>query len=179
MKRSLIRALVAVASLAPFSLVFDGKARADGWGCKVILCLSNPGGPAQYAECRPPIDKLWWWLAKGRSFPTCSGVGFHSSRPGYQPYYCNDGYALISSFGPRGRDAACLSASVRQVDNRFCSSGRDSHGGDRGSVVSARWQREGGRFQCVAKIATRPNVRAQPHFIDVTIEGVGKQRVWY
>jgi hypothetical protein len=29
------------------------SARADEWGCQVILCLANPGGPTQYAECRP------------------------------------------------------------------------------------------------------------------------------
>lgn len=58
MNTSLVRAFVAAASLASFYLVFDGKARADDWGCQVILCLSNPGGPTQYAECRPPIEKL-------------------------------------------------------------------------------------------------------------------------
>ncbi|AEH82011.1 conserved hypothetical protein (plasmid) [Sinorhizobium meliloti SM11] len=85
MNTSLVRAFVAAASLASFYLVFDGKARADDWGCQVILCLSNPGGPTQYAECRPPIEKLWRALAKGHSFPACSGVGFQASRPGYEP----------------------------------------------------------------------------------------------
>ncbi|MBB3913360.1 hypothetical protein GGQ65_000629 [Rhizobium fabae] len=25
----------------------------------------------------------------------------------------------------------------------------------------------------------RPNVRSQPHYVDVTIDGAAKQRVWY
>jgi len=179
MKNSLVNAFVTAVSLAPFSLVFDSNARADEWGCQVILCLSNPGGATQYAECRPPIHKLWDWLAKGRSFPTCSGTGFHSSRPGYEPYYCNAGYRLVGSFGPRGRDVTCISTTLKSVSRRFCSFGRDDEGDNRGSVLSARWQREGGRFQCMAQVAAQPNVRQQPHYIDVTIDGVGKQRVWY
>lgn len=179
MRNSLIRAFVAASSLASFYLVFDSKARADEWGCQVILCLSNPGGATQYAECRAPINKLWRWLAKGRSFPTCSGVGFQSSRPGYDPYYCNEGYTLTSSFGSGGHVATCVSTSLRPVDGRFCSFGRDDNGGDHNSVLSPRWQRESGRFQCMAKVTARPSVREQPHFVDVTIDGVGKQRVWY
>lgn len=179
MRNSLIRAIVAASSLTSFYLVFDSKARADEWGCQVILCLSNPGGATQYAECRPPINKLWRWLAKGRSFPTCSGVGFKSSRPGYDPYYCNEGYTLTSSFGSGGRDATCVSTSLRPVDRRFCSFGLDDSGADHGSVRSSRWQSEGGRLQCMAKVMARPIVREQPHFIDVTIDGVGRQRVWY
>lgn len=31
----------------------------------------------------------------------------------------------------------------------------------------------------MAHIFARPNIRQQPYYIDVTIEGVGKQRVWY
>lgn len=179
MRSSLIRTIVAASSLASFYLVFDSKARADEWGCQVILCLSNPGGATQYAECRPPVQKLWRWVAKGHSFPTCSGVGFQSSRPGYDPYYCNEDYTLTSSFGSGGRVATCVSTSLRPVDRRFCSFARDDNGGDYSSVLSPRWQRQGGRLQCMAKITSRPNVREQPHFIDVTIDGVGKQRVWY
>lgn len=44
----------------------------DLWGCEVMLCLSNPGGPTEFAECKPPIEKLWKHLAKGHSFPTCT-----------------------------------------------------------------------------------------------------------
>jgi hypothetical protein len=48
---------------------------ASDFGCEVLLCLSNPGGPTQYAACVPPITKLWQELAIGRSFPICSDGG--------------------------------------------------------------------------------------------------------
>lgn len=54
----------------------SGIAHADDWGCQVILCLSNPGGPEQYRECVPPIERLWRALRHGDPFPTCDfGVG--------------------------------------------------------------------------------------------------------
>ncbi|WP_354199845.1 hypothetical protein [Aquamicrobium terrae] len=179
MKTSLASAFIAAVSLMPFSLLFDSKAQASEWGCQVILCLSNPGGPVQYAECRQPIRKLWHHLAKGRPFPTCSDVGFRSSRPGYAPYYCNDDYTLIGTSRPRGHDATCLSETARPVDSQFCESGSESNWNERHSVASPRWQREGGGFQCMAYVFVRPSIRQQPHYIDVTIEGVGAQRVWY
>jgi len=178
MNKSLARAFVAAASLAPFYPVFDSKARAAEWGCQVILCLSNPGGPTQYAECRPPIQKLWSELAKGHSFPTCSGVGFHSSRPGYEPYYCDAGYRLSGSYGLRGQEATCVSTSLQHVSSSLCSYDRDNHG-RANSVLSPRWQREGGRLQCVGYPIARPNRRPQSHYVDVIIDGVGQQRVWY
>jgi hypothetical protein len=172
MDKSLMQAVVAAVSLASFHLVFDGKARADEWGCKVILCLSNPVGPTQYAECRPPIEKLWRALAKGHSFPTCSGVGFQASRPRYQPYYCNDGYRLTTRYGDRGREASCISTTPQTVSSDECYSDNDRS-------TSAMWRRSEGRMKCQRYVTTRPNVRAQPHYVDVTIDGVGKQRVWY
>ena len=50
----------------------------DGWGCQVVLCLATPGSPTTYAECVPPITKLWQHLAFGGAFPTCTGVGIRS-----------------------------------------------------------------------------------------------------
>ncbi|ASQ12384.1 hypothetical protein NKZ03_11130 [Sinorhizobium meliloti] len=172
MNTSLVRAFVAAASLASFYLVFDGKARADDWGCQVILCLSNPGGPTQYAECRPPIEKLWRALAKGHSFPACSGVGYQASRPGYEPYYCNGGYRLTTRYGDRGREASCISTTPQIVSSHECYFDNDRS-------TSPRWQRSEGRIKCQRYVTTRPNIRPQPHYVDVTIDGGGKQRVWY
>jgi hypothetical protein len=179
MKILLQNTLLSILCTLPLYLISTASARADDWGCQVILCLANPGGPTQYAECRPPIQKLWRELAKGHSFPTCSGVGFQSSRPGYEPYYCDSGYGLSGNYGPRGEQATCLSTALRQVSNSLCSLDRDRQGGGSGSIVSPRWQRLGGRMQCMGYAITRPNVRSQPHYIDVTIDGVGQQRVWY
>ena len=43
----------------------------DDWPCTVTLCLANPQGPTQVAECVPPIQQLWSELAHGHAFPTC------------------------------------------------------------------------------------------------------------
>lgn len=67
---------IALALLAGASVFTPGVAHADDWGCQVILCLSNPGGPEQYGECVPPIEKLWRALRHGDPFPTCDfGAG--------------------------------------------------------------------------------------------------------
>ncbi len=55
-------------------------ALASDWGCQVILCLATPGSPTTYAECVPPITKLWNVLALGGSFPTCTGVGIRTKK---------------------------------------------------------------------------------------------------
>ena len=55
-------------------------AYASDWGCQVVLCLATPGSPTQYAECVPPITKLWNALAIGGSFPTCTGVGIETKK---------------------------------------------------------------------------------------------------
>ncbi|MBN3804358.1 hypothetical protein GXB81_15050 [Paraburkholderia sp. Ac-20336] len=65
------RWLIALALLAGTSVFAPGVAYADDWGCQVILCLSNPGGPEQYGECVPLIEKLWRALRHGEPFPTC------------------------------------------------------------------------------------------------------------
>jgi len=178
MKSLLLNILLSISCMIPSYLISTSNAWSDDWGCQVILCLSNPGGPTQYAECRPPIQKLWSELAKGHSFPTCSGVGFHSSRPGYEPYYCDAGYRLSGSYGLRGQEATCVSTSLQHVSSSLCSYDRDNHG-RANSVLSPRWQREGGRLQCVGYPIARPNRRPQSHYVDVIIDGVGQQRVWY
>jgi len=179
MKGLFFRTIIAALGFAPLYTISERSARADDWGCQVILCLSNPGGPTQYAECRPPIQKLWRWLAKGRSFPACSGVGFQSSLPHYEPYYCNAGYHLSAGYGPRGSDATCISTSPQVVSDSFCQRDRDGGGSNNGSVMSPRWQKENGRYQCMAYTVARPLVREKPRYIDVTIDGAGKQRVWF
>lgn len=52
-------------------------AHADDYGCQVLLCLANPGGPTQFAECVPPIERLWSDLLAipPRPFPTCLMAG--------------------------------------------------------------------------------------------------------
>lgn len=72
-----------------FSFLFffmGGTAYASDWGCQVVLCLSNPGGPTQFKECVEPIKKLWEALAKGKPFPTCEEGGISMSKIGYERY---------------------------------------------------------------------------------------------
>lgn len=173
MKNLLVGSFFAIVGFVPLYLISGSNARADDWGCQVILCLSNPGGATQYVECQPPIQKLWRALAKGHSFPTCRGVGFQASRPGYEPYFCNDGYRLTTRYGDRGLVASCISTTPQTVSNDECTSS------DGGRTTSAYWRWSEGRAVCQRYVTASPNVRPQPHYVDVTIDGIGKQRVWY
>ncbi|MHB1098234.1 MAG: hypothetical protein ACYCZR_01650 [Burkholderiales bacterium] len=70
---------VIAAGLA-FMMMFMGllasrEARSSDYGCKVLLCLANPGGPEQYAQCVPPIEQLKNDLLNGNPFPTCEEAG--------------------------------------------------------------------------------------------------------
>jgi hypothetical protein len=179
MKNLLLNSVMAVCCILPPYLTSTGRAQANDWGCEAILCLSNPGGPTQFAECRPPIQKLWRELAEGHSFPTCSGAIFHSSRPGYEPYYCETGYRLESNYGPRGQETTCVSTALQPVSDAFCPHAGDGYNFSDGSVLSPRWQLLDGRRQCMGYPTARPNVRSQPHYVDVTIDGAATQRVWY
>lgn len=67
MSKLLLATAVVLASLvAP-------QARADNWGCEVLLCLSNPAGPMAVAQCVPPIQRLYRAIFKWRPdpFPSC------------------------------------------------------------------------------------------------------------
>lgn len=68
--RFLLLALLTLTSIA---------ARASDWGCEVLLCLSNPGGPTEYSQCRPPIERLWDHLKHGGGMPSCSMAGSSES----------------------------------------------------------------------------------------------------
>ena len=69
------RATLGLAVLAMGTALQPTPARANDLGCQVFLCLSNPGGATQSAQCVAPMTKLWRRLATGGSFPGCSGGG--------------------------------------------------------------------------------------------------------
>ncbi|WP_155741657.1 hypothetical protein [Burkholderia territorii] len=71
MRRTLWRAVASLAVVLGMSMGWSNIVEADEWGCQVMLCLSNPGGPEQYAECEPPIERLWAALRRGDPFPVC------------------------------------------------------------------------------------------------------------
>ncbi|RBB38170.1 hypothetical protein DPV79_19020 [Burkholderia reimsis] len=70
-RRSAWRNVASLMVVLGMSVGWPDVTRADDWGCQVRLCLSNPGGPEQYAECVPPIERLWASLRDGDPFPTC------------------------------------------------------------------------------------------------------------
>jgi len=54
---------------------------ADEYGCKVLLCMSNPDGPKAVSECVPPIDKLLSDMSKPNfSWPRCEEAESGGSR---------------------------------------------------------------------------------------------------
>lgn len=69
--KRLFRHCLVMLSLATTLSIVPTLARADDWGCQVLLCLANPGGPEQYGACVPPIEKLWKALSHGDPFPSC------------------------------------------------------------------------------------------------------------
>lgn len=146
-----------------------GVCRADDWGCQVLLCLANPGGATQYAECVPPVTRLWDELRKGHAFPTCSGVGYSASRPVYQPYSCPSGHVLGTRARTDGQpdEIGCIA-----VDAARCpTDGLDVD-------YSTAWTVADGRTVCTAH-PVPPTLNPQPNYIDVTIDGRGTQRVWF
>lgn len=80
MRRVTKRTLGAVAT--PCLLIVMHAASASDYGCKVLLCLSNPAGPRAVSECVPPINQLFHDLARGRNFPTCDLANAGDSRGG-------------------------------------------------------------------------------------------------
>lgn len=153
------------------TVFFAAPAAASDWGCQVLLCISNPGGPMQYAACVPPITQLYDVLRSGGSFPTCTGVGFSSTIPRVEPYRCEDGFVLTRIEGETGSySVTCRSVARQEVRLDKC----------RGSEASetARLVRDGGKTVCMDYTYTRPEVREQPNYVDVTIEGV-TQRIWF
>jgi hypothetical protein len=60
--------LAAIAATTMFGI----PANADEAGCTVVLCLLNPAGWADVAECVPPVQDFIWSVASGGGAPNCS-----------------------------------------------------------------------------------------------------------
>jgi hypothetical protein len=110
---------IVLALLAGTSVFGPGLAHADDWGCEVLLCLSNPGGPEQYSACVPPIEKLWAALRHGDPFPTCdfgSGglLGASAANTFASGGYCRED--LLYWGGPEQSDLLCRATGAINVD---------------------------------------------------------------
>ncbi len=136
-----------------------------------------PGYPVPFqsrwsdAVCRVPASDR---EALARA---CKGTLFSGLQrrwvPGLAPRIrAVDGYRLTTRYGDRGREASCISTTPQIVSSHECYFDNDRS-------TSPRWQRSEGRIKCQRYVTTRPNIRPQPHYVDVTIDGGGKQRVWY
>jgi len=149
-------------------------ASADDWGCEVILCLSNPGGPMQYKECVQPIKKLYRHLAKGKSFPKCSGAGYSVSRPVYEPYTCEIG-KLTYGHNPRNgrRVATCQTTKLVERPLNECS---DIRGGGRGQEGIRGSDRNP---KCYRYEQFPPIAHEKPNRITVNITGQQPQTIRY
>lgn len=77
------KAVTTAGALLAGLALLPAPANADDWGCQVLLCMSNPGGPTQFSECVPPIERLWRHLRRGGSFPTCDMAGSPESGGSY------------------------------------------------------------------------------------------------
>lgn len=80
------------------SITVTTVSTAGDWGCKCVLCLSNPGGATEFSECVPPIERLWRHLHWGGDFPECdmgssSGVSVEQGYEKWEP--CKEGYSMV------------------------------------------------------------------------------------
>lgn len=127
MKFSRIFSIIGASSAMLFA---SAPAKADNWGCEVLLCLSNPAGPMAVAACVPPIQRLYRAIFKPRPdpFPTCdmavNRAGQRSyATPQYADYYdaCPAGTTALD----QGKYAIL---GTREQYNRLTGGGRFAFG---------------------------------------------------
>lgn len=116
---ALHRCAFVLAMFAGTSVFAPSLAHADDWGCQVLLCLSNPGGPEQYSACVPPIEKLWAALRHGDPFPTCDfgsggAQGSFASNTFASSGYCRED--LLVWGGPEQSELLCRATGAINVD---------------------------------------------------------------
>lgn len=89
-----LKSLIALLSL----IALAGIAQADEYGCKVLMCMSNPKGPMAENECRPPIQKFLQGQAKKPKdpHPTCEEAQNTSMQSAMRPYdQCPQGTSAL------------------------------------------------------------------------------------
>lgn len=139
-------------------------AKADDWGCQVLLCLSNPAGPTAVSECVPPINKLWDELRKGHAFPSCAmggGEDQNYATNSYKPFDdCPPQFPIEVSGGGESRQGEQITKVCR--NNKIvsvCSSGGGGGASGGGGGCSQVYQ------------STTLYREAKPNIIDVFIDG--------
>nr|WP_081077938.1 hypothetical protein [Burkholderia pseudomultivorans] len=105
--------------LAGTSVLAPSVAHADNWGCQVLLCLSNPGGPEQYSACVPPIERLWSALRHGDPFPGCDFGAGDSRGTSATTTFASGGYCredLLYWGGPEQSKLPCRATGAINVE---------------------------------------------------------------
>jgi len=77
-RRFSVIAGVLAATISPMAMA------QDMFGCKVLMCLSNPAGPRAEPQCVDDINRLYRDLHRGRPMPSCSMASANSSGGGAQ-----------------------------------------------------------------------------------------------
>ncbi|EJW5843920.1 hypothetical protein OCK05_004384 [Salmonella enterica subsp. enterica serovar Kentucky] len=177
------------ASLVGALSLFSQTAKADDWGCQVLLCLSDPRGPTTESECKPPIHKLWDHLRKGKPFPTCDMAV--NSRNGkrsyaqlvYEPYDpCPDGTKPAGGYIAQSQSTE--RKDWRWLQYEFSTHGRNSYEGN--GPRACVGNHLGTTYSAYTDISVQVYDRVvwqQPHLnpraIDVFIDEVFHHRVRY
>ena len=60
-----------LAILPTLTAISPAPARADTFGCTVLLCMLNPQGWASVPYCVPPVQKAFALVASRRPWPQC------------------------------------------------------------------------------------------------------------
>lgn len=93
-------------------LFSSSAAKADDWGCEVVMCLANPAGPMAASACVPPITRLFAALSKKKPdpFPTCASAnGAAAAQQGFNYFdACPSGSTAL----PSGSKAVQVSRAV-------------------------------------------------------------------
>jgi hypothetical protein len=113
------RFLLVTGVLMAWSVFVPTLARANDWGCQVLLCLANQGGPEQYSQCVPPIEKLWSALRHGDPFPSCGFGSGGSQGSGATNIFASAGYCredLLYWGGPEQSELLCNAAGAINVE---------------------------------------------------------------
>ncbi len=63
--------IAGVAILPTLAALSSTPARADTFGCTVLLCMLNPQGWASVPYCVPPVQKALSLAASRRPWPQC------------------------------------------------------------------------------------------------------------
>ena len=91
MKSGKLRAIAVL-----FAVFTMNSARADTFGCTVMLCVANPAGWASVGACIPPVTQALRRVARGGSWPSCPEGG-QVGGLNAQPYQnCPSGLAPYS-----------------------------------------------------------------------------------